>query len=196
MRLRIRLNLVVCYLAAVLLGLGSAWWVLKKAPWLGQAVTVGAWQVNLQAGSADASLYTRAVVAVRAVLALGREETMYFTATVDDRGKPLRSRCSYRVSGVPPAARWWSVTAYADDWFLFDAPNRQYSLNATSARLDATGQFALTTGPQETPGTWWLPTPGDRGLILTLRLYNPLPGLQANPASLVAPHIAPLGECV
>lgn len=120
---------------------------------------------------------------------------MYFVATADDRGKPLRARCSYRISGPPPAARWWSVTAYADDYFLFDAPNQQYSLNATTAVLDAQGHFALATGPQEMPGTYWLPTPGDRGVVLTLRLYNPLPELQANPGGLVPPAITPVGAC-
>ena len=183
------------YVGAVVFGLGSAWWVLKKAPWSVQQVTTGAWSTTLTAGSKDANLYTRGVVAVRALLALGRNETMYFVATKDDSGKPLRSRCNYRISGPPPAARWWSVTAYADDYFLFDAPNAHYSLNATTAALDTQGRFALTSGPKETPGTHWLPTPGDRGVVLTLRLYNPMPALQADPASLVPPTVTQLGEC-
>lgn len=195
MRLPKSASLAILYLCAILLGLGSAWWLLKKAPWSGQTVKAGAWGTNLTAGSLDANAYTRAVIAVRAVLALGRDETMYFVATTDDNGKPLRSRCSYRISGPPPAARWWSVTAYADDYFLFDAPNHQYSLNATTAALDTQGRFALTTGPQESPGTYWLPTPGDRGVVLTLRLYNPLPTMQADPAGLVAPSITPVGAC-
>ena len=183
------------YGCAVVVGLGSAWWVLKKAPWMVQTVQVGAWRGNLLAGSPDADIYTRAAIAVNALLALGRDETMYFIAAHDDAGNPLRSSCSYRVEGVPPRARWWSVTAYADDMFLFDAPNQHYSLNGTTARLDANGRFALTTGGQEQPGTHWLPTPGNRGLILTLRLYNPEPDLQAAPASLTPPTIKAIGGC-
>lgn len=188
-------GLVLLYLCAVLLGLGSAWWLLRVAPFTVQTVKAGAWGTTLTAGSQDANMYTRAVVAVRAVLALGHEETMYFVATTDDTGKPLHSRCSYRISGPPPAARWWSVTAYADDYFLFDAPNQHYSLNATTAALDAQGRFVLTTGPQDVPGSYWLPTPGAQGLVLTLRLYNPLPELQANPAGLKPPSITPSGDC-
>ena len=188
-------TIAVVYLSAVVLGLGSAWWLLKKAPWGVQSVTAGAWKTTLTAGSQDAGIYTRATIAVRALLALGREETMYFVATADDQGKPLRARCSYRISGTPPAARWWSVTAYADDYFLFDAPNQHYSLNATTAALDPQGRFALTTGPQEVPDTYWLPTPGDRGLVLTLRLYNPMPSLQADPAGLTPPAITAQGAC-
>lgn len=186
---------VSLYFCAVLVGLGSAWWVLKKAPWMSQTVQVGAWKTNLRAGSADADMYTRAYVALNGLLALGRDETMYFIALHDDTGRTLRSNCTYRVQGVPPRARWWSVTAYADDMFLFDAPNGQHSLNGKTAKLDGQGQFALTTGPAETPGFFWLPTPKNHGVVLTLRLYNPEPVLQASPDSLVPPSIQLVGSC-
>ncbi len=183
------------YLGAVALGLGSAWWVLKKAPFFQQTVKVGSWRTNTLAGSPDADMYTRAGIAVNALLALGRDETMYFIATHDDAGRPLRSRCSYHVAGEPPKARWWSITLYADDMYLFDAANQRYSLNGSTAQLDAQGRFAFSTGPQAQPGTYWLPTPGDRGMVMTLRLYNPEPPLQAAPASLVPPTIQALGDC-
>lgn len=147
------------------------------------------------AGNPDANLYTRAAVAANALLALNREETMYFVASRDDAGKPLRSTCSYRVEGVPPKARWWSITVYADDMFLFDASNGHYSLNGTTVRLDAKGQFSLTTGSKDPGDSFWLPTPGNRTMVLTLRLYNPEPELQASPTSLVAPSIKSLGDC-
>jgi hypothetical protein len=169
--------------------------VLKKASWLNPSVEVGAWRANLHAGSQDAGLYTRATIAVNALLALGRDETMYFVATRDDAGQTLRAQCNYRITGVPPQARWWSITAYAQDLFLFDAPNGHYSLNGTTAVLDAAGRFSLSTGPVEQTGTFWLPTPGPGALILTLRLYNPAPSLQAAPQSLVAPAIQQLGSC-
>ncbi len=110
-------------------------------------------------------------------------------------GKPLRSQCTYLIEGTPPQARWWSITAYADDLFLFDAPNRHYSLNGSTAVLNAQGQFVMTTGPAPQGDTFWLPTPGNRGVLLTLRLYNPEPGLQAAPASLVPPTIRSVGAC-
>ena len=187
---------LVLYGAALALGVGSAWWVLKKAPWFNNTVQVGAWRANLLAGSPNADLYTRAALALNALLALDRSETMYFIATQDDSGHALRSRCSYRVEGTPPNARWWSITAYADDMFLFDAPQQRYSLNGSTAQLDAQGHFALTTGATPVPGVHWLPTtPGDRGLVLTLRLYNPLPAMQEQPASLAAPRITAQGAC-
>jgi hypothetical protein len=40
-----------------------------------------------------------------------------------------------------------------------------------------------------------LHTPGDRPMILTLRLYNPDKTLQDNPGSLQAPRIELVGVC-
>jgi hypothetical protein len=187
---------IALYLGAVALGLGSTWWVLKKAPWMQSHIRVGAWKGNLLAGSPDADMYTRASVALNALLALGRDETMYFLATTDDQGRPLRSHCSYTVEGTAPLARGWSITAYADDMFLFDAPNQKYSVNGDTIALDTNRRFSFRTGPVQTQGLAWLPTPGQRGLVLTLRLYNPEPALQAAPATLRAPTITLMGGCV
>jgi hypothetical protein len=53
----------------------------------------------------------------------------------------------------------------------------------------------LMAGGTEYPGTHWLATNGDGGLVLTLRLYNPSPQLQTAPTLLVAPSIVPVGVC-
>lgn len=181
--------------AGVLLGLASAWWAVTRAAQLGDAA--GPWRVSLLAGSAQADALTRARVARGGLLALNREETMYFVASTDSAGAPLRSRCSYRVSGAPPEARWWSLTAYADDFFLFADDQHRYSVSSANAALDAQGRFALRTGPQPPAGATepWLPTPGDRGLVLTLRVYNPSAALQAQPQSLQPPRIERQGAC-
>ncbi len=184
--------LALLYLGAAAIGVGSAWVVLTQAAGMGRAA--GPWHVSLLAGSADADAHTRARVALGGLLALNREETMYYLAQVDSQGRPLRSRCTYRVSGVPPAARWWSVTAYAGDFYLFPDEAHRYSVNGLNARLDAEGRFALVTAPAEPPaaqraGAPWLPTPGDRGLVFTLRIYNPGPALVAAPGALVPPLI-------
>ena len=183
------------YTGAVVLGVASAWLVLTRVGWSLNSFQVGAWRGTTLAGSAHADMYTRAVIALKALLALDRSETLYYVAERDDAGKPLRSRCNYRVTGKPPDARWWSVTANADDLYLFDAPNRQFSLNGDTAVLGSDGSFDLTTGPQPIVGTHWLPTPSERGVVLALRLYNPSPAVQANPAGIVPPSIQPLGPC-
>lgn len=195
-RLPVRLPVLAgLAIGGIALGLGSAWWSVR--PQGGFGTGAGPWRVSLLAGSAEADALTRARIAIGGLLALNRSETMYFVATQDSAGQPLRSRCRYRVEGVPPAARWWSVTAYADDYLLFADDARRYSVNGATTRLDAQGRFALRTGPQApaAPDLAWLPTSGDRGLVLTLRVYNPAPALQAAPSSLVAPLIEAEGAC-
>lgn len=191
-------GLAALYLLALALGAGSAALVVRSMMDSG-GVSAGVWRTSTLAGSVDADLYTRAVVAVGALLALNRDETMYYVASTDSEGRTLRSRCRYRVSGPVPATRWWSVTAYAEDRFLFPNALRRYSVNGTTAPRDASGHFAFESGPAQPSaaetGVPWLPTPGDRGLSFTLRLYNPAPGLSAAPASLAAPRIERLGSC-
>lgn len=185
------------YALAVALGLGSAWLALRGGAGLGESV--GPWQVNTLTGSTQADLYTRARVAVGGLLALSRSETMYYVARTDSSGQPLRSRCRYRIQGMPPPARWWSVTAYAEDFFLFPARQARYSLNAHAAVPDAQGRFTLLSTPEEpAPGEHphaWLHTPGDRGLMFTLRLYHPHDEVSRAPARLEAPVITRLGDC-
>ena len=196
MTMRRVLAQLLWWATALAVGLGSAWAALRSVSNFGAAV--GPWRASTLAGSPEADLYTRARVALGGLLALNREETMYYVASTDTAGRPLRSRCSYRVAGLPPQARWWSVTAYAEDLFLFASEQRRYSVNGQTAVLDTQGRFAFVTGPLAPavgePLTW-LPTPGDRGLVFTLRVYIPAPALVAAPGTLQPPTIEPLEAC-
>ncbi len=177
------------FLLAIAVGLGSAWWAVKKAPAPAHTtIQAGVWQGSTLTGNSDADMLTRARVALTGLLALDRSETIYFVARTDKQLRPLRSRCTYKVSGTAPSARWWSITAYADDHFLFDAADRKFSFTSD-------GDFSFTTGPRETAGMQWLPTPGERGLELILRLYQPDAALQEAPSSLRAPTIELVGAC-
>ena len=189
-----RLGLALAYVLAVAAGLASAWLVLADVS--AHGVRAGAWRASTLAGSTGADIYTRARVALGGLLALNREETMYYVAGTDSAGAPLRSRCRYRVHGRAPAARWWSITAYDDEMFLFPDDESRYSYAPHRDRGAASVRFALTSGPTPPAGDgFWLPTPGDRGLIFTLRLYNPDPALAAEPGRIEPPVIEPIGDC-
>ncbi len=178
----------------VILGLGSVFAVVRSSHLL-NTVTSGPWQTNLLTGSAEADFYTRAVIAVNAVLALSREETIYFMAREDSAGQPLRAECRYRLAGPAPAARWWSVTAYAADNFLMPVAQKRYSVSGEDVVPDAGGQVAFTLGPQEALGAPHIPTTGTGAMVLTLRLYNPAPLVVAAPKRFAAPTITREGEC-
>lgn len=182
------------YFLAILVGLGSAWlWLTRVGP---AGVDAGVWRVNLLAGSPNADAYTRARVAIGALLALDRRETLYYIATTDGRGEPLSAGCRYRVSGPAPAARWWSITAYDEDFFLFDNATRRYSVNIETAPRNAQGEMSFDVGSSIINGKpAEVPTSGEGSLLLTLRLYNPALSLQRAPGSLIAPRIEAVGTC-
>lgn len=185
------ISLVVLYFAAIAVGLVSTWFALKRVGLEG--VTAGAWQADLLAGSSDAGPYTRARIAVNAVLALDRSETIYFLATRDDSGAPLRAQCHYRLRGVAPDSAWWSITAYAADNFLFPVESHRYSISGDSLNLTAGEPFAAKIGPAVIGPD--IETSGSGELRLTLRLYKPDAALQKNPATLRAPSIALAEAC-
>jgi len=179
-------------LSALVFGLGSAWCVVRYGG--SGTVAAGAWQSQVLAGSVHADPYARARVALGGLLALGPEETVYYVASTDEVGKPLLARCHYRITGPAPEARWWSVTAYADDRFLFADPQYRYSINSASPGLPP-GQVMLVTGPTSSGAGPWLPTPGDSGLLLVLRLYQPGPAVRASAAALTPLRIQAEEAC-
>lgn len=174
-------------------GAGSAVLVARRGSF-DDVVRVGPWQAQLAAGSQNAGLYTRAHVAMVGLLALDRRETLYFVAGQDDGGRPLRGDCVYDVSGRDPPGRWWSITAYGPDHFLVDNAPHRFSFNGASVTHDAAGLFHIRVAGSAQPGDW-LPAPSQGAFILTLRLYNPEPGLAAAPDTLKAPAIVPVGVC-
>jgi hypothetical protein len=87
--MRPALKIVGGYALAVLAGLALTFGFLRS-PLLGQDLRVGAWRTSLVSGSPQADLYTRAKVAHVALLALSREETLYYVAEVDELGQKRR----------------------------------------------------------------------------------------------------------
>ncbi|MGK2740246.1 DUF1214 domain-containing protein [Tepidicaulis sp. LMO-SS28] len=174
-------KLAAAFLIALVLGLGSAWAVINgMLPFAGRggAVQNGAWTTSLLTGSNAADPYTRAIVARAGLLALAKSETVYFTAFTDDGGEALKTDCTYKVSGGPLPARWWSITAYGADHYLIPNGQDKYSEDKNSLAWQGEGEekrFLFTIGPDAQEGDF-IPT-GHEGesapFSLTLRLYNP-----------------------
>jgi hypothetical protein len=172
-------------------GLGDTAHVIRRAVVPDrQTIHVGGWSTSLATGGTNADMFTRAQVARTGLLALNRSETLYFNATHDDSGLPLEARCRYEVTGEAPAAKWWSLTVYADDHFLVPDPSNRYSISLK----DAAGPFKLLLSPDKRDGLW-LPTGESGGFSLLLRLYNPAPESAKNPASTRLPKITRTGGC-
>ena len=155
-------------------------------------ITNGAWTTGKSFGTAAADPLTRARVALGGLLALPAREAMYFTAKVDDDGKPLDGRCTYLVSGGQLDGRWWSVTLYEGaGWLVKNAANR-WSIPAHAATQHENGAWSFTVSPDEQPGAW-LPTGGVEAFDMTLRLYHPSATMLAAPENALLPTIQQQG---
>ena len=133
------------------------------------------WLYSDKIGAAAASEVERARVAIGGPLGLSSKEAVYFVSVTDNEGNPLRSNCTYRVSGRPIDTRWWSLALYDSETqhYVPNAQNRS-SWNSVSVPRSDTGEWVITVSatPQDEA---WLPsqqTP-EKAFELMLRVYNP-----------------------
>jgi len=169
---------LICSLAGLALGAGGAIQSVRSGGF-GSSTRIGPWTTGTDFGSADASAYTRAIVARNGLLALPAREARYYTAAKDDEGRPLDGRCRYRITGGEGGGAWWSLTLYGADNFL--VPNRANIWSVGSAAMAPAEREAWTilAAPDRQPGRW-LPTGAVERFDLTLRVYLPSDGGRSN----------------
>jgi len=185
----LRLDLVVAAAVGLIAGVASAAAVVAGGTRVGSEAT-GPWFGNRNAGSAAADPYTRAVIARTGLLALSREETIYFTAETDDAGRKLDAGCAYAITGGPLPARWWSVTIYAPDHYLPVNGDGAPSVDATRT---GGGSWAARIAPERDGAVHWISSRNAGGFSLTLRLYHPTEAARASAAAIPFPRIRRLG---
>ncbi len=180
-------RLLVILLAGTTLGLGSAALAVRQIGG-GGSVQIGPWVTPLDAGGPGRGAYLRATAALRATLALSRQETIYFRAENDSQGEPLRGGCSYIVHGPDLPARWWSITLYGADHYLIANPENRYAYASVNVARDANAGFTIHIGPTAQPGNW-LDTARAAHFVLLTRLYQPSAQAAAAPAQMKMPAI-------
>lgn len=107
------------------------------------------WSSDWSIGSNAADPYVRARVARHGLLALAKEEAVYFTRAVDDDGLPLTDRCSYEITGGAQDALWWSITLYDQESRLPMNGDHALSLDATKVKTHqekGSSNHAITAG--------------------------------------------------
>jgi hypothetical protein len=172
--------------AGTALGLAATWATAIHGTKSG-GIGDGPWRTNLFAGSSEGSPYLRAYIAVHGLLALSREETVYYSAAADSDGHALDGNCTYQLEGRDPPARWWSITAYGADDFLIPNTADRYSVSMNSVTRRPDGTFAVTLTKKPTGGDW-IPVAAGR-FDLTVRLYDPQAAAVADPAHVALPTI-------
>ena len=187
------LKYIAVILVSLVLGVGSALWVLFSPP---DEITIenGPWRTMLVAGSKDSGMYTRGTVALIGLLALKKSEAVYYVAKTDQEGRPLRSACDYRVEGKSPLpARWWSITLYGAYTFFIPNKQKRYSYNDANVAYGDDGNFTIHISQKKHGGNW-LPSGDEKRLHIALRLYNPDARVYKNPAKIELPRIV-RGKC-
>jgi hypothetical protein len=180
------LKILSVLLVGIVLGLAATWASVIRGT-TGGNVGDGPWHTNLYAGSSAGGPYSRAFIAVHGLLALSREETVYYAAASDSDGQALDGHCVYQIEGRDPPTRWWSITAYGADDFLIPNDAERYSVSMNSLARRADGTFAVTLSKARVEGNW-IPLAEGR-FILTIRLYNPRATVAADPGHVGLPTI-------
>jgi hypothetical protein len=183
--------------AGLVLGVASAWAALE----FGRSSfgeEYGAWRHSRAAGSTAAGPYTRAIIARDGLLALSAREALYFNLLEDDQGEALVENCVYELTGRQFAARWWSVTLYADDSFLAQNEDHAASIDASHVSVGNDGRWRARVSTVRGDAVYWLSSRNaGRDFSLTLRVYNPQHNFRAAEEALPAlTRVSCLGDAL
>ncbi len=161
---------LLALILATVVGLGATWLTATRGTDLG-TLTIGAWTARPKTGTADVDPYSRATIARSGELPIGTGDGVAFSAKTDDRKRPLDGRCDVVVSGVTPAARFWTLTLYDSKGRPVANSLGRYGFTSQEVIRGADGSFEVRLAPRSRAGNW-LPTGGIERYALMLRLYD------------------------
>jgi hypothetical protein len=162
-------TIMVLAIAAVV-GLGLTWMTATRGTDIG-TLTIGAWTARPKIGTAEINPYSRASIARSGELPVGTGDGIAFTTNTDDNKRPLDGRCDVVVSGVTPAARFWTLTLYDTKGHQVANALQRYGFTSEEVVRNADGSFAIRMAARARAGNW-LPTGGVDRYQLMLRLYD------------------------
>jgi hypothetical protein len=168
----VRLLFGSCFalILAAAIGLGATWLTITRGVAFG-SLTIGAWKAWPKSGSVDIDPYARATIARTGELPLGTGDGVAFYARTDDAGINLDGRCTISVSGVTPAARYWTLTLYDPEGRLVANTIDRHGFTSAEILRDIEGRFTIAVAPRARPGNW-LPTGGIERYVLVWRFYD------------------------
>ena len=144
---------LLALIIATAVGLGATWMTATRGTDLG-TLTIGAWTARPKTGTADVDPYSRATIARSGELPVGTGDGVAFSATTDDRKRPLDGRCDVVVSGVTPAARFWTLTLYDQKGHLVANSLQRYGFTSQEIIRGADGAFEIRVASRSRAGNW------------------------------------------
>jgi hypothetical protein len=172
---RLLLGTLFALVVAAVVGLGATYFALTRGAAFGP-LTIGSWTAWPKTGTVDADPYAQASIARSGRLPTALGDGVAFTALRDDKGRVLDGRCAVVLSGVTPAARFWTLTLYNFDGELVANSLNRYGFTSQEIVRHADGSFEIVVAPRANPGNW-LPTGGVERYQLLLRLYDTAVGV-------------------
>lgn len=171
--MRTLLHLIALFAIALLLGIGSAWYMIEYGSPL-TTKRVGPWASWISEGNPNADPYTKAHLARSGRLPLTSTTARYFFARTDSGGRQLTSACEYSIEGSALDARWWSIAVYDEHGSVIENPSERYSFNSDEAIRRTDGTYRITLANNARPENWLPSGSGpERKLELMLRIYGP-----------------------
>jgi hypothetical protein len=191
---RLLIGTLFILLIAAGVGLGSTFYALDRGAAFG-ALRIGSWVSFPKTGTADADPYARASIARSGQLPVALGDGVLFVAKTDDAGRALDGRCSVVLSGMTPAARFWTLTLYSPDGDLVPNALNRHGFTSEEVVRRADGSFIVNVDPRAAPGNW-LPTGGVDRYQLVLRFYDTAVGVATKagrevPMPAIATEICP-----
>ncbi len=168
--MRLLIGTLFVFVVAAAVGLGATYLALTRGTTFG-GLTVGAWTAQAKTGTIDADPYARASIARSGRLALALGDGITFMAKGDDDRRPFDGRCDVVLSGITPAARFWTLTLYNTHGELVANAVHRYGFTSEEIVRRPDGHFTIVVAPRANPGNW-LPTGGIEHYILAMRFYD------------------------
>jgi hypothetical protein len=173
---RLLLGTLFALVVAATVGLGATYFAVTRGAAFG-ALRIGSWTAWPKTGTTDIEPYARASIARSGRLPLALGDGLTFLAKTDDSGRKLDGRCEVVLSGVTPAARFWTLTFYNPEGELVANSINRYDFTSQEIVRRADGSFEIVIAPRASPGNW-LPTGGVERYILAMRFYDTAVGVE------------------
>lgn len=191
--MRLLLGTLFALVVAAAVGLGATYFALTRGAAFG-ALTIGSWTAWPKTGTTEADPYARASIARTGRLPIALGDGLTFLAKTDDKDRRLDGRCDVVLSGVTPAARFWTLTLYSPDGELVANSINRHDFTSQEIVRRADGSFEIVIAPRASPGNW-LPTGGVERYILALRFYDTAVGVATKEGREIPMPAIKTGSC-
>ncbi|MEP3628883.1 MAG: DUF1214 domain-containing protein [Hyphomicrobiales bacterium] len=166
--MRHAITFILVSLAACIIGIGSAWFALQGDLKF-QKTEIGQWDIWPKAADPSADPYTKAYLARAGKTWMSTTEGLAFFSSEDSRGEQYASNCEYKLTGIIPRGRLWTLT-YLETGKSNNSTQPAY-ITSEDVIWSEDEQLEIYISKTAQPGNW-LPLNSRKRFSLILRIYD------------------------